>query len=123
MEVTGPVNEESARVENVVSEVRPCIRNELSKRYSTQLQSFTNKPECGFGEDLPLAARKSNQFALRRRIRRTWFWKPLLMMMIGICSARLHFSHLLPILATGEKVMLRREGAERTEPLAVGSTS
>ena len=69
VEVPGSINQESAWVENVVSEVRSHIRNKLRERYSAQLQSLAYEPKRVCGQTLPPAARKSNQFAFRRRVR------------------------------------------------------
>src|SRR5580692_8944345 len=101
MEAAGPINQEPARIKNVVSEVRPNVCNELGEGHAPKLQSVANQSKRIFRQNLTFALGKSDQVRLRRR----WEFcvgKPFLMMMIGVCSSRLHFSRNLPCPVTDQ---------------------
>ena len=65
MEAAGPINQESARVENVVPEVRPNICNELLECHSAKLQRVANQPERMLVETLAFTVGESYQFRFR----------------------------------------------------------
>ena len=98
--------------------MRPNVCNELRECHSPKLQSVANEPESMFLQKLTLSLGESNQFRLGRRTLQFCVGKLFLMMMIGACSSRLHFSHVYLVLSPDQPPpMLRRERTDGTSSL------
>jgi hypothetical protein len=93
MELARSIDQKPAWIENVIAEMRPHVCNELCEWHSPQFQRLANDPESVLGQDLPFAPGKRDQLRLRTRVRAFFFENIVLMMMIEICSSRLHFLH------------------------------